>query len=308
MTRTPRDFEPGRVYHLISRFVDRNWYIQTDDERRLYLKFLGRSFEKSDWKCLSDGIMSNHVHLCTVAGEHDFANLIRRVHAPFATWMNRAYQRIGGMFVRGPKALEVRDEGVAAVIAYIHNNPVRAGVVTSAADSTWTSHRAYAGLDRAPRWLDVNEGLRRSGFADGNEFGKWVATNPDVDDVAARVEAAFGELDDDGNIATNAMGEIATPLNLTNAPRLPAQSVVEATAAVLGVPMMRFLAGTKRSPDVLARRVVVHCAGALGLTGVEIGSALGVTQQAISKIQLSEPKAEVLELGEQVLQRLGRNR
>jgi hypothetical protein len=53
----------------------------------------------------------------------------------------------------------------AALVAYIHNNPVRAGVVSDPANSAWTSHRAYLGLATPPTWLDVEQGLRLCGFA-----------------------------------------------------------------------------------------------------------------------------------------------
>src|SRR5574338_1050354 len=159
MSRQPRHFIPGTVYHLISRFVDRDWLIRREQERRDYLELLGRALTTSDWRCLAYAIMSNHLHLAMVAGAQLLDSWIRRVHSPFADAMNRAYARIGPMFVRGPKALTVEASGVGSVIAYIHNNPVRAKVVADASESSWTSHRAYLGLVRAPAWLSVREGL-----------------------------------------------------------------------------------------------------------------------------------------------------
>jgi hypothetical protein len=50
------------------------------------------------------------------------------------------------------------------VIEYVHNNPVRAGVVARATESTWTSHRAYVGSIEAPAWLAADEGLGAAGF------------------------------------------------------------------------------------------------------------------------------------------------
>ena len=41
MARLPQSIEPGVVYHLISRFVAKEWFIQSDEERRRYLKLLG---------------------------------------------------------------------------------------------------------------------------------------------------------------------------------------------------------------------------------------------------------------------------
>ena len=51
------------------------------------------------------------------------------------------------------------------LLAYIHNNPVRAGVSANADESSWTSHRFYTGQEQSPSWLDADTGLRLSGFA-----------------------------------------------------------------------------------------------------------------------------------------------
>ena len=42
---------------------------------------------------------------------------------------------------------------------YVHNNPVRAGIVPQAAASGWSSHRAYIGAEKAPPWLRLGEVL-----------------------------------------------------------------------------------------------------------------------------------------------------
>src|SRR5882762_8704116 len=102
MPRRPRQNSPGRVYHLISRFVDRDWFIATESERRVYLELLGRALQTSDWRCLAFAIMSNHIHLAMVAGLQALDRWIRRVHSPFAEWLNQRYDRIGSVFVRGP--------------------------------------------------------------------------------------------------------------------------------------------------------------------------------------------------------------
>src|SRR5262245_33178796 len=143
MPRQPRSIEPGNSYHLISRFVDREWFIRSTNERELYLKLLHNALAESDWRLLSYALMSNHVHHWAVAGSQPLGKWIRGVHAPFADAMNRAYGRIGCMFVRGPKAFPVSPEAAPHLLAYIHNNPVRAGLCEAAAGSAWTSHRAY---------------------------------------------------------------------------------------------------------------------------------------------------------------------
>jgi hypothetical protein len=168
---------PGAPYHLISRFVAGEWFIRTDHERRCYLDLFGEAVAGSDWRCFSFAIMSNHIHLGVVAGEDSLASWLREVHSTFATWINERNDRFGGVFVRGPTKHAVHADGVATLIAYIHRNPVRAGVVSHPAMSDWTSHRAYAGVAEPPRWLDVACGLERGGWSTGAEMDRWIGAN-----------------------------------------------------------------------------------------------------------------------------------
>ena len=63
MPRKPRSNQPGVVYHLISRFVEREWFIKEEEEREYYVRLLGRALSESDWRCLAYAVMSNHIHL-----------------------------------------------------------------------------------------------------------------------------------------------------------------------------------------------------------------------------------------------------
>ena len=270
MPRSPRSIEPGTVYHLISRFVDRNWYITSEQERACYLRLLGRALAESDWRCLADAVMSNHVHLAMVAGRQQLDAWIRRVHAPFATWMNKRHDRIGVMFVRGPRAIPTHRDDVGALIAYIHNNPVRAKLVASASESTWTSHRMYLGLDAEPPWLHVEEGLARAGFRDRTAFDRWVVAMPAV----AGLETAPVHVRAPASPSRQAVAVV----------RAQPDDVLATTAAELGVTVEQLRSRRRGPAEVLGRKVVVHCAASLGMTGVRIAELLGMSQQGISAI------------------------
>ena len=289
MPRPARHIHPGCVYHLISRFVDRDWFIKKEQERRDYLELLGRALTTSDWRCLAYAIMSNHIHLAMLAGLDPLHSWIRRVHSPFADSMNRAYDRIGPMFVRGPKALRVPDNAVGSVVAYIHNNPVRAKVVDAAGESSWTSHRAYVGLARVPRWLDVTEGRARMGFDDAGAFDRWVmdparATFDELHDLDVKNEVVEAKRQHDSGVDP--------------------QALVTVIASELGIPVAQLRSNRRTSVEVLAREAVVLCAQRVGLKGVDTARALGVSQQAISRISLRGIGTEAIALGSRVLERL----
>jgi len=162
------------VYHLISRFVGGEWFIESDLERDTYRFTLGDALRTSDWTCIAYAVMSNHIHLGMIAGTSRRSTWLRNAHAPFGEWINRRRERFGSVFAKGVFADAVDPAHVKTVLAYIHNNPVRAGIERTASDSTWTSHRAYMGICKAPAWLDVERGLELMDMQSADAFDQWV--------------------------------------------------------------------------------------------------------------------------------------
>ena len=276
MPRTPRLIVPGLVYHLISRFVDHEWFITDERQRAQYLELFGRAIQKSDWRCIGFGVMSSHTHTSVVAGKQSLASWIRRAHAPFADTVNKERERIGPVFVRGPRAFETAAADVARLVAYIHNNPVRANVVATAASSSWTSHRAYLGLENPPPWLDVQLGLRLCGFDDSHTFDQFVNLHPS--DPAR--EAL--ERDPMGVDESALFHEAVLDRHSRNRDWPSAHAVVEETALELGVSLARIRSRRRSATEQLAREVAVHCASAVGITGVAIAAALELSQSGAS--------------------------
>ncbi len=250
---------PGIVHHLIWRFVDRDWYFTDDVERARYRDWLGRALRDSDWRCLAYALMSNHIHVALVAGNEPLARWSRRVNAPFAVWMNERRQRLGPLFADRARDFVVAPGRTAMLLAYIHNNPVRGGVVGVPADSKWTSHRAYLGLEAAPPWLHVDDGLARASFDTGSDFDAYVrgeARDIKPADLRAIAHAARKR----GAIHVATPGEVAVPLVARPFARLrPNPSrVVELVCAFAGVATEE-VQSRRRNPTLLAARfATVH--------------------------------------------------
>jgi len=167
----------GAIYHQISRFVAGEWFMESDVERRAYLFLLERALAKTDWLCFAYALMSSHIHLALIAGTCRLKEWLAPMHTDFALWINqRRGNRIGSVFVKGPDEVEFQPRGVKRLISYIHNNPVRAGVVPHPALSDWTSHQAYLGLRQPPSWLAIERGLELSGFESGDALDDWMET------------------------------------------------------------------------------------------------------------------------------------
>jgi putative transposase len=305
--RTARVTRPGIVYHLISRFVDREWFFDHHEERETYLRLLAHALSEADWRCLAYALMSSHIHLAMVAGEDTLASWVRRVHSPFADWMNRRHDRIGPLFVRGPKDYAVRPQNEGKLIAYIHNNPVDAGVVSRARDSDWTSHRAYVQLC-APEWLQVDEGLARAGFTEPANFERWVDVTPGDPSIVelgmirrtARKRGAI-EL---GTPTAGERGEVPLVARPWSHIRSDPRDIIAAVVSEIGVSAVDICSRRKSGSIVAARRLVVHCGIGAGHSGSDMGSVLGISQQAASKLYRTSLDAFEREKYALVLERL----
>ncbi len=165
MPRLRRHVTPGSIQHLISRFVDHEYRIDTPEIRANYLRRFSDVLPRNDWSALAYAVMSTHIHNVLRAGFAPCARIIQPIHTGFATWLNRRQQRLGPVFAGRYKNVGFEGELLAILLAYLHNNPVRAGVAMDPADSDWTSHRAYIGDVKAPVWLDVDLGLSLCEFS-----------------------------------------------------------------------------------------------------------------------------------------------
>ena len=286
---TARSTVPGLVHHVIARFVDRRWLIQDDESRENYLALLGRAMTTSDWRCLAYAIMSSHIHLAMLAGNSPPERWTRRVHPRFAKWLNEHQGGLGHVFAERCDMWAVRPTDEAALIAYIHNNPVRAGVVENPRDSTWTSHRAYVGLAPAPSWLHVAEGLARSGITRPTFDGVVMSEHRAIEAPAlagihreARVHGAI-------QIGTPIAGSrVEAPIlarRFTHLRPTPAR-VVEVVAEILGLEPSGYLSRSRAA--VGPRAIAIQAGRDLGLPIASIAVAVGITPQAGSRLASRE--------------------
>ncbi len=165
MPRQARLIPPGVVVHIVSRFVNSEFRICDSNARDDYLLRLGTVAERTDWEIIHFAVMSTHIHLVGVSGEQDLEGFMKALHTGAAQWLNRQQNRHGPVFSNRPTTVICGDRTGGYVIAYVSNNPGRAGLVETAQQSTWTSHGLYLDPCSAPAWLNVERGLELAGFS-----------------------------------------------------------------------------------------------------------------------------------------------
>lgn len=157
MPRKPREKSESGIYHIILRGANRQEiFYETADSRR-FLETLGRYAGQSGTKVYGWCLMDNHVHLLLGEGNEELSLTMKRIGVSFVLYYNRKYNTTGHLFQDRFKSEKVEsDEYLLTVIRYIHQNPVKAGMVKRAEDWKWSSCRSYYGdtSDPAAALLD----------------------------------------------------------------------------------------------------------------------------------------------------------
>jgi putative transposase len=151
MSRKPRNWYPGAVYHITDRgnrqmsiFMDdkdRFKYMELLEETRIYYPFTLHAY------CL----MTNHLHLLLETINHHPKDIMKMLNSRYGIYFNHRYDLIGHVF-QGRYKSEMIDSAEYFLNAsrYIHLNPIEASIVQDPAHYRWSSYSAYISNHQNP--------------------------------------------------------------------------------------------------------------------------------------------------------------
>ena len=167
MSRPLRIGYPGALYHLTLRGNARGEIFLDDTDREIFLGVLGSVVERFGWRIHAYCLMGNHYHLLAETPQPDLSRGMRWLNGVYTQRFNRRHERVGHVFQGRFKAILVeRDSYLLELARYIVLNPVRAGLANAAEGWRWSSYRATAGEQTAPRWLSVSWILDQFGISE----------------------------------------------------------------------------------------------------------------------------------------------
>jgi REP element-mobilizing transposase RayT len=115
-----------------------------------YVKF---AVEDYDLRVHAYCWMPNHIHLAIQVSQTPLGRPMARIASSYARSYQKRQETTGHLFERRYHAALVdSDRYLFSLVRYIHQNPVRAGLVRDPALFQWSSHEAYLS-GRAIPWL-----------------------------------------------------------------------------------------------------------------------------------------------------------
>jgi len=153
----------GVPHHLTQRGVDRGRIFFTDRDCEVYLELLRANAKRHALTVLGYCLMVNHVHLvASPQGADSLARAIGKAHCQYAAYANAKLSRTGHFWQNRFFSCALEECHLWAALRYVERNPVRAGLVSQAAEWPWSSARAHAMGTADPL---VSEGLVGGRFA-----------------------------------------------------------------------------------------------------------------------------------------------
>ena len=148
MARLPRLTLPGYPHHVIQRGNNRQAIFASTADYQVLLDLLRDNAQKFGVAIHAYVLMSNHFHLLATPQTADgLPMMMQAVGRSYVRFFNNAQGRTGTLWEGRYRSTLIQTERyLLACMAYIDLNPVRAGMVATAADYPWSSHGHMIGL------------------------------------------------------------------------------------------------------------------------------------------------------------------
>ena len=143
MPRIPRGQVAGYAYHVINRGNGRAEVFHKSQDYESFLELLAAAKARHPVKIFAFCLMPNHFHLAVEPGHQTaLSQFMQWLLTSHVRRYHRHYQGSGHIWQGRFKSLPIqRDEHLLMVMRYVLQNPVRAGLVKSAGEWSWSSIR-----------------------------------------------------------------------------------------------------------------------------------------------------------------------
>ena len=190
MPRQPRTSSGTGIYHVMMRGINHQIIYEDEEDYYQFIATLDRMrvrYDDMGNPCGSNCtyyaycLMSNHFHLLIREREESIGETIKRIASSYVYYYNRKYGRDGHLFKERFKSEPVNDMAYFTVLLrYIHQNPLKAGIVEKVKDYEYSSWGEFDGsVEPVFQICDTLTVLNRISF---KELEEWV-NDPLPDDV-----------------------------------------------------------------------------------------------------------------------------
>ena len=144
MPRQRRQKSSTDVYHVISRGNNKQHMLADDSDKRYYIGVMKKKAVKYSVEIYAYCVMSNHIHMIVKCDLKILSAYMKELNFDYAIYHNVKNGKCGHVFQGRFYSSCIETEAyLISCIRYIHNNPVRAYIVSDILDYPYSSAGEY---------------------------------------------------------------------------------------------------------------------------------------------------------------------
>ena len=162
MARFARVVVVDVAHHVTQRGNGRQVILSSEGDRVAYLELLRQCSDLHGLAVLSYCLMPNHVHLIVVPRVAEaLAQALKHTHGRYACYWNARNSSSGHVWQGRFYSCPLDETHLWRAMRYVELNPVRAGMVSAAAEWRWSSAAAHCGSGPPEAVLDMERWRKR---------------------------------------------------------------------------------------------------------------------------------------------------
>lgn len=148
MARQQRIYFENAVYHISIRGNNKQKVLKDEQDKKVFLESLSKFKSRFGFKLYGFVLMDNHAHLIIETNSKmNISKIMQALTLSYSVKFRKKYGYVGYVWQGRFKSNVIEnDKYILECIDYIHNNPVRAGLVDSPQDYFWSSYKFYNGF------------------------------------------------------------------------------------------------------------------------------------------------------------------
>ena len=144
MSRAWREEYKGGIYHVIARGNNKEYIFKENIDKGYFIKLLKDHCITMGYQIFGYVLMDNHYHIIIQTMEKKLQEIMHQINNKYSKYFNYKYKRVGHVFQGRYKSVLVQDERyILKLIRYIHQNPIRAGILNKVEQYKWSSDIYY---------------------------------------------------------------------------------------------------------------------------------------------------------------------
>ena len=269
VARKPRVHYEGALYHVIVRGNNRSYIFRNKDNKKTYKKIVAKYKKRYRFKLYAYCIMDNHAHLLIEVAYIPLSKIMQGIQQVFTQDYNRRNNTTGHVFEQRYKSfLCDRDTYLLSLIRYIHQNPVRAKLI-SALNYEWSSHREYIGN---PELADVHFPLSLFDTHKKKAIKRYLAF---MDEMETKEIESMNKEEE----------EIEEVINIKGIPKVASDTLIKIIEEITGIEIEKIKGNSKNKRISDVRKLYINkLKKYTDITNKEIADFLGIGNSTVTNV------------------------